>query len=97
MMTVPGWQREESPFHRGERAVQVRASVREQAEASGRRIVRDFMLPQQRDFFSRMPFAVIGHYDEAGRPWASLLVAGPRLHSKPNGEKPGFEGAAIRL
>jgi hypothetical protein len=40
-MTNLGWKLSDSPFHAGEQAVQSRLGVRQQAEAQGRRIIRD--------------------------------------------------------
>jgi predicted pyridoxine 5'-phosphate oxidase superfamily flavin-nucleotide-binding protein len=62
-----------SPFHAGERAVQERLGVRARVENGGRRMIRDFMPEQHRDFFAQLPFLVVGSLDSAGRPWASLL------------------------
>lgn len=64
---------ETSPFHAGERAVQARLGVRYRAENGGRRMIRDFMPEQHREFFAQLPFVVVGSLDRAGRPWASLL------------------------
>jgi predicted pyridoxine 5'-phosphate oxidase superfamily flavin-nucleotide-binding protein len=41
------------------------------------------MLPQHRELFSRLPFSIIGHIDDAGRPWASLLAAAPGFIQSP--------------
>lgn len=38
----------ESPFHRGEQAIQTRLGVRDRMEQVGGRMIRDYMLEQRR-------------------------------------------------
>jgi predicted pyridoxine 5'-phosphate oxidase superfamily flavin-nucleotide-binding protein len=64
-----------SPFHAGERALQALAGSREQMEAIGPRVVRDFLPEQHRAFFSQLPFVVVGSLDAGLQPWASVLAA----------------------
>jgi predicted pyridoxine 5'-phosphate oxidase superfamily flavin-nucleotide-binding protein len=67
----------DSPFHPGERAVQSRVGVRDRIEDIGRRVIRDHMPDQHREFFAQQPFLLVGSLDESGQPWASV-VYGPR-------------------
>ncbi|WP_285414906.1 pyridoxamine 5'-phosphate oxidase family protein [Variovorax sp. efr-133-TYG-130] len=64
-----------APFHAGERALQTLAGSREQMEAAGPRIIRDFMPDQHREFFSLLPFIVAGSIDDGLQPLASVLAA----------------------
>ena len=73
-----------SPYHAGERAVQARAGARERAEQMGRRMIRDFMPDQHREFFAELPFLVVGTVDGQGRPWASILVGHPGFVTSPD-------------
>lgn len=73
-----------SPFHSGERAVQQRLGVRERTERGGRRMIKDFMPEQHRDFFEQLPFLLVGSLDAANRPWASLLSGEPGFVTSPN-------------
>lgn len=73
-----------SPFHAGEQAVQSRMGVRDQMEMIGRRILRDFMPDQHRQFFGQLPWLVIGSLDETKRPWASLRWGPPGFMSSPD-------------
>ena len=66
-----------SPFHRGEQTIQTRLGVREQIEGVGQRFIRDYMPDEHREFYSRLPFMLIGSLDNAGRPWASVVVGRP--------------------
>lgn len=66
-----------SPFHRGEQAIQTRLGVRDNIERFGRKVIRDHMPVQHRDFFNQLPYVFIGHADNAGWPWASILVGEP--------------------
>ena len=66
-----------SPFHAGEREVQTRAGVREEAEKRGQRMLTDQLNDQQRQFFPQLPFLLSGHTDELGQPWAGLISGQP--------------------
>lgn len=68
------WTHDSSPFHEGEIAVQKRAGVRDRAEMLARRVVRDYMPDQHREFYTSLPFLILGSVDDQGRPWASLLA-----------------------
>jgi ferredoxin-NADP reductase/predicted pyridoxine 5'-phosphate oxidase superfamily flavin-nucleotide-binding protein len=62
-----------SPFHAGEQVIQTRMGVRDQMERFGRRVIRDHMPLQHRDFYQQLPFLFVGHADTEGWPWASIL------------------------
>ena len=76
MTLTDGWNRDTSPFHAGERAVQERLGVREKMDSFGRKVIRPYLPDQHRDFFSELPLVYVGHVDAVGRPWASVLVGG---------------------
>lgn len=84
MMAIPGWQRTESPFHRGERAIQARLGALEPMDRVGRRIIRDFLPEQHRQFYAQLSYLLVGMVDSAGNPWASILVGEPGFISTPN-------------
>lgn len=73
-MVDSGWSYQESPFHAGEIAVQERLGVRARIETQGRRVIRDYLTEQHRQFFAQLPFLIAGAVDAKGRPWASILV-----------------------
>lgn len=62
-----------SPWHPGEKQLQERAGVAERMEVFGRRVIRDHMPDQHRDFYRQLPFVLLGSVDAEGRPWASIL------------------------
>ena len=71
-----------SPFHPGEQAIQSRVGSRNRVEESGRRLIRNYMPDQHRQFFAQLPLFFVATVDEQGRPWASPLVGAPGfLHS----------------
>lgn len=71
-----------SPFHPGEVAMQNTVGVAEKMEKFGRRVIRDHMPDQHRDFYAQLPFVVLGAVDPAGNAWATLLAGKPGfLHS----------------
>ncbi|MDX2322395.1 MAG: pyridoxamine 5'-phosphate oxidase family protein, partial [Moritella sp.] len=73
-----------SPFHRGEQAIQEKLGVREQMERFGRRVIRDHMPPQHREFYQQLPFIFVGHGDKDGWPWASILFNQPGFIQSPD-------------
>lgn len=71
-----------SPFHAGEVAMQATVGVAERMEQFGRKVIRDHMPDQHRDFYAQLPFVVVGAVDDVGDAWATLLAGRPGfLHS----------------
>lgn len=71
-----------SPWHAGELQLQRHASVVEQMDPIGRRVLRTFLLDQHREFYPLLPFIVIGSIDRDGMPWATIRSGRPGfLHS----------------
>ncbi len=83
-MIDSGWSHQESPFHAGEIAIQERVGVRDRIEAQGRRIIRDYLTEQHRQFFAQLPFLVAGTLDRQGRLWASILTGEAGFLSTPD-------------
>lgn len=75
---------ETSPWHAGERSLQLRYGAAERMEKVGRRVIRDFMPDQHREFFAQLPFVVAGTVDEGGRPWATILEGPPGFAHSPD-------------
>lgn len=84
MTQLPGWSHPGSPFHPGEQQVQQRLGVRDKMEAVGRRVLRNFMPDQHREFYAGLPFLVLGTFDEETQPWASIAVGAPGFLSTPD-------------
>jgi len=61
-----------SPFHLGEQAVQTRLGVRD-IEDWARKVVRNHLPEQHRQFHTSLPFLVVAARDGSGRPWVTLL------------------------
>lgn len=83
-MINPGWTRSESPFHAGELAIQTRLGILERMDRQGRRIIRDYLTLQHRQFFAQLPYLIVGAVDLLGNPWASVLVGQPGFISTPS-------------
>ncbi len=60
-------------FHPGEQAVQARLGVVEKMAKIGRRVIRDFMPDQHREFFENQTLMYVGTIDADGGPRAGLL------------------------
>jgi predicted pyridoxine 5'-phosphate oxidase superfamily flavin-nucleotide-binding protein len=71
-------------FHAGEQAMQARAGVQAQMAQIGPRVMRDHMPDQHREFFSLLPFVVVGSVDAQGQPWASVLTGAPGFMTSPD-------------
>ncbi|MGG6240710.1 pyridoxamine 5'-phosphate oxidase family protein [Nodosilinea sp. AN01ver1] len=83
-MANPGWSHEESPFHAGELAIQARLGVQERMDRQGRRIIRDYLPEQHRQFFAQLSYVLVGTVDGNGQPWASMLVGKPGFITSPD-------------
>lgn len=83
-MAIPGWQKVESPFHTGERAIQTRLGGRKQAETLGRRMIREFLPEQHRQFYAQLSYLIVGSVDSEENPWASILVGEPGFIATPD-------------
>ncbi|MEQ9143600.1 MAG: pyridoxamine 5'-phosphate oxidase family protein [Parvibaculaceae bacterium] len=83
MTATPGWPHEMSPFHEGEQAMQDRAGVRERAEGLARRVIRDYMPDEHREFYGSLPFLLLGSVTEGGLPQASLVAGRPGFVGSP--------------
>ena len=79
-----------SPFHDGEVALQKTVGVAERMEAFGRRVIRDFMPDQHRDFYRQLPFIVLGSVDPAGDTWVTLLSGKPGFMTSPDPKRLTF-------
>jgi predicted pyridoxine 5'-phosphate oxidase superfamily flavin-nucleotide-binding protein/HAMP domain-containing protein len=88
-MSISGWTRPESPFHAGELAIQARLGVQEQMDQQGRRVIREFLLDQHRQFFAQLSYVIVGTVDATGNLWASILVGNPGFLSTPDGYPEG--------
>lgn len=73
-----------SPWHSGERALQAKVGVAERMETLGKRVIRDYMPDQHREFYEHLPYLIIGAVDAEGWPWASLLDAHPGFIQSPD-------------
>lgn len=73
-----------SPFHAGEVALQQTVGVAERMEAFGRRVIRDQMPDQHRDFYRQLPFIVLGAVDALGDAWVTLLSGRPGFMTSPD-------------
>jgi uncharacterized protein len=76
-MSNSGWSRPESPFHAGELAIHARMGTEAQVDKLGRRLIQESMPEQHQRFFAQLPYAIAGTIDNAGNPWASILVGSP--------------------
>jgi predicted pyridoxine 5'-phosphate oxidase superfamily flavin-nucleotide-binding protein len=71
------------PWHDGERALQADAGVLAKMEEWGPRVIRDYMPDQHREFFSQLPFVVLGTVAPDGRVWATLRAGYPGFLDSP--------------
>ena len=94
-MSLPGWNKEASPYHPGEEALQARLGRKEHQEQMARQIHRPYMPEQHRDFFAQLPFVFVGSVDENGAPWASILYGDPGFIATPDDKSMSLNTAVI--
>lgn len=73
-----------SPWHAGELQLQRHAGVAEQMDPVGRKVLRNFLLDQHREFYPLLPFIVIGTVDGDGTPWATIRSGRPGFLNSPD-------------
>ena len=73
-----------SPWHAGELALQEHAGVAARMDLVGRKVIRDYMPEQHREFFAQLPFLVAGTVDAQGDPWAGILEGEPGFAVSPD-------------
>ena len=76
-----------SPWHSGERVLQAKVGVAERMETLGKRVIRDYMPDQHREFYEHLPYLIVGAVDTDGWPWASLLDAPPGFIQSPDARR----------
>lgn len=77
----------DSPFHLGEQQIQSRLGMRDKLEDIGRRMIRDHMPEQHREFFALLPWLLVGSRDADGQPQASVLWGAPGFASSPQPQR----------
>ncbi len=70
-------------WHAGEVALQQRLGVADRMAQVGRKVIRDYLPDQHREFYPQLPFLIAGAVDEQGRPWATLIEAEPGFATSP--------------
>lgn len=73
-----------SPWHAGERQLQDHTGVAARMDLVGRKVIRDYMPDQHREFFAQLPFLVAGAVDAQGDPWAGILEGEPGFAASPD-------------
>ena len=77
----------DSPFHLGEQQIQSRLGMRDKLEDIGRRMIRDHMPEQHREFFALLPWLLVGSRDADGQPQASVLWGTPGFATSPQPQR----------
>lgn len=73
----------DTPFHKGEKEVQDRLGVVD-IEQWAKKVVRNYLPADHRDFHTALPFLIAGARDTRGRPWATLLTGPSGFVSSPD-------------
>jgi len=72
------------PLHAGEIALQRRAGVADRIGEIARRVIRDYMPDQHREFFALLPTVLLGAVDADGDPAATMLAGEPGFMHSPD-------------
>jgi len=78
------------PWHNGEVWLQKHVGVADRMAEIGRKVIRPYMPQQHRDFFSKMPFMVIGGVDSKEDVWVSAIVGKPNFITSPTDQRLDF-------
>lgn len=76
----------EQPFHRGELEIQSRVGVRDRIANVGKKVIRNYLPDEHRQFYAKLPMLFIASVDSAGRPWASVLAGRPGFVRAPDSQ-----------
>nr|WP_087573551.1 pyridoxamine 5'-phosphate oxidase family protein [Sphingomonas sp. CDS-1] len=71
-------------WHEGEKSLQASVGMLERMEVAGKRVVRDFMPDQHREFYAQLPFIVLGSVDHDGDAWATFVEGRPGFMTSPS-------------
>lgn len=71
-------------FHSGEVMLQEKSGLAERMAELGTRVVRRFMPDQHREFFTRLPYMIVGALDHNRQPWATILSNPPDFIYSPD-------------
>ncbi len=70
------------PWHEGKIQLQKLVGIDERMAEVGKRVLRDHLIEQHRQFYPQLPFAVFGAVDDNGDVWATIRANHPGfLHS----------------
>ncbi len=73
-----------SPWHHGELDLQRRLGVEERMDEVGRRLVRDHLIEQHKEFYPLLPMVVLGAVDPVGDAWATVRAGWPGFLHAPD-------------
>ncbi|PDT50284.1 pyridoxamine 5'-phosphate oxidase family protein [Sinorhizobium fredii] len=76
-----------SPWHEGEIKLQRQLGVATRMDEVGRRVVRDHLTEQHREFYPLLPMVVLGAVDQRGDPWATLRAGRPGFLRAPDAHR----------
>jgi len=75
---------ENSPWHKGEVALQESVGMAERMAEIGRRTIRDHLIAQHQDFYPLLPMIVLGSVDGRGDVWATVRTGYPGFLEAPD-------------
>lgn len=71
-------------WHDGEKFIQEKVGVADRMKIVGKRVIRDYLPAEHREFYAQIPFIVLGSVDDKGDAWATLLAGKPGFMSSPS-------------
>ncbi|WP_417813534.1 pyridoxamine 5'-phosphate oxidase family protein [Thalassospira alkalitolerans] len=81
---TPSGAKTDGPWHEGEIHLQKLVGVDARMAEVGKRVLRDHLIDQHRQFYPQLPFAVFGAVDDNGDVWATLRANHPGFLSSPD-------------
>ncbi|MDP9809298.1 ferredoxin-NADP reductase/predicted pyridoxine 5'-phosphate oxidase superfamily flavin-nucleotide-binding protein [Rhizobium tibeticum] len=83
-MPIAAQSTKSSPWHAGEIALHEKVGVAKRMDEVGRRVLRDHLIDQHRQFYAQLPFIVLGTADADGNAWATLRANRPGFLESPD-------------
>lgn len=75
--------------------MQAHVGKRDRMEQFGRRVIRDHLPEQHREFYGALPHLVAGSVDGDGNPWASILTGAPGFVTSPTDRLLAVDGGIV--
>lgn len=82
-------------WHAGEQELQDSAGLKELMAVIGKKVIRDYMPDQHRNFFEQLPFIIVGSVDDDNNVWAGIRSGGIGFIESPDPSRLLIKGSTV--